>query len=312
MLSTEEYRAALVAARDEWHSKDHPFFTSWAKGELTKDAMKAYVQQHYNFVSNASRYYGIIYGLCPWWDARNFYLENLNEEEDPNERHVDKLAKFGIALGMTIEESRTAPDLPTTAALKDFILNTALTAARSTRPRSSSSASSRRCPQLYEPIVPALRDIYGFTDDEIEFFLLHITADVEHGEKGFQILLEHTEDEQTQHEVIETVREASKKRWFYMDGMYMQYVEGRQWYPCEGVGLTRLNGGRSRPLVPAHSARVPTGCAPRRGGAIGRGRRRRWRRRSLVLVPGRARRGGRAGPRTPSRCDGAAGSGRAR
>ena len=40
------------------------------QGGLTKDAMKAYVQQHYNFVSTASRYYGIIYGLCPWWDAR--------------------------------------------------------------------------------------------------------------------------------------------------------------------------------------------------------------------------------------------------
>ena len=51
MLNAEEYRAALVSARDEWHCKNHPFFTSWAAGELTKDAMKAYVQQHYNFVS---------------------------------------------------------------------------------------------------------------------------------------------------------------------------------------------------------------------------------------------------------------------
>ena len=292
MLSTEEYRAALVAARDEWHSKNHPFFTSWAKGELTKDAMKAYVQQHYNFVSNASRYYGIIYGLCPWWDARNFYLENLNEEEDPNERHVDKLAKFGNALGMTVEESRNAPDLPTTAALKDYILNTALTRGTLHATAVIIVGLESQVPQLYEPIVPALRDIYGFnddeiefwggqalaltqslrtswlrahpigradvervirhldtpaqptpdiapalrdtygfTDDEIEFFLLHITADVEHGEKGFQILLEHTDDPKSQQEVIETVREAAKKRWFYMDGMYREYVEGRPWYP---------------------------------------------------------------------------------
>jgi pyrroloquinoline-quinone synthase len=236
MLNSAEYRAALVAARDEWHSKNHPFFRSWAKGELTKDAMKAYVQQHYNFVSNASRYYGIIYGLCPWWDARNFYLENLNEEEDPTERHVDKLAKFGIALGMTVEESRTAPDLPTTAALKDFILNTTLTRGTLHATAVIIVGLESQVPQLYEPIVPALRDTYGFTDDEIEFFLLHITADVEHGEKGFQILLEHTEDHQTQLDVIETVREAAKKRWFYMDGMQLQYVEGRPWYPVRAAG----------------------------------------------------------------------------
>ena len=91
-------------------------------------------------------------------------------------------------------------------------------------------------PQLYEPIVPALRDTYGFSDDEIEFFLLHITADVEHGEKGFQILLEHTEDAQTQQDVIATVGEAAKKRWFYMDGMKMQYIDGRPWYPTRAAG----------------------------------------------------------------------------
>ena len=27
------------------------------------------------------------------------------------------------------------------------------------------------------------------------------------------------------------MREAAKTRWFYMDGLWMQYVEGRQWYP---------------------------------------------------------------------------------
>ncbi len=235
MLNSDDYRAALVAAREEWHCKNHPFFRMWAKGELTKDAMKAYVQQHYNFVSNASRYYGIIYGLCPWWDARNFYLENLNEEEDPTERHVDKLAKFGIALGMTVEESRNAPDLPTTAALKDFILNTALTRGTLHATAVIIVGLESQVPQLYEPIVPALRDKYGFTDDEIEFFLLHITADVEHGERGFQILLEHTEDEQTQLDVIETVREAAKKRWFYMDGMQLQYIDGRPWYPVRAT-----------------------------------------------------------------------------
>ena len=124
MLGPSQYRRALEAARDEWHSKNHPFFKSWAAGELAREAMKAYCQQHYNFVSNASRYSGIMYGLCDWHDARVLLLENLNEEEDPVERHVDKLAKFGMALGMTVDEGRAAPDLPTTAALEDFIVNT--------------------------------------------------------------------------------------------------------------------------------------------------------------------------------------------
>jgi len=32
--------------------------------------------------------------------------------------------------------------------------------------------------------------------------------------------------------VIEQVRLAAMKRWFYMDGLWLQYVEGRQWYPA--------------------------------------------------------------------------------
>ena len=193
--------------------------------------MKAYVQQHYNFVSNASRYYGIIYGLCPWWDARNFYLENLNEEEDPNERHVDKLAKFGIALGMTIEESRNAPDLPTTAALKDFILNTALTRGTLHATAVIIVGLESQVPQLYEPIVPASPGHLRLHRRRDRVLPAPHHRRRRARRKGFQILLEHTEDPKSQQEVIETVREAAKKRWFYMDGMYREYVEGRPWYP---------------------------------------------------------------------------------
>jgi len=231
MLGPQEFRSALEAARDEYHSKNHPFFTTWAAGELSKDAMKAYCQQHYNFVSNASRYSGIMYGLCDWWDARQLFLENLNEEEDPKERHVDKLAKFGLALGMDVEEGRSAPDLPTTAALKAHIINTILMRGTLHGTAMLVIGLESQVPELYGPIVPALRDVYGFNDDQIEFFLLHITADVEHGDHGFQILTNHTHDERTQNELIDTVREAAKTRWFYMDGLWLQYVEGREWYP---------------------------------------------------------------------------------
>lgn len=234
MLNPTEYRAALEAARDEWHCKNHPFFKQWAAGELSKDAMKAYCQQHYNFVSNASRYSGIMYGLCDWHDARLLLLENLNEEEDPDERHVDKLSKFGMALGMSMEEGRGAPDLPTTAALKDFIINTIMMKSVLEGIAVLTVGLESQVPELYAPIVPALRDTYGFTDEDLDFFLLHIEADVEHGDAGFQIVITHSEDDRAQAQALEAVRQASMKRWFYMDGLWLQYVEGRQWYPQAG------------------------------------------------------------------------------
>ena len=171
MLGPAEYREALEAARNEWHSKNHPFFKTWAQGELSNQAMRAYCQQHYNFVSNASRYSGIMYGLCDWHDARVLLLENLNEEEDPDERHVDKLSKFGMALGMTFEEGRSAPDLPTTAALKDFIINTLMMRSVLEGVATLTIGLESQVPELYAPLIDPLRNVYGFTDDDIG--LLH-------------------------------------------------------------------------------------------------------------------------------------------
>ncbi|MCY3642898.1 MAG: hypothetical protein F4Z00_01735 [Acidimicrobiaceae bacterium] len=232
MLGPAEYRKALEAARDEWHSKNHPFFKTWAKGELSNEAMRAYCQQHYNFVSNASRYSGIMYGLCDWHDARVLLLENLNEEEDPEERHVDLLARFGMALGMTFEESRSAPDLPTTAALKDFIINTLMMKSVLEGIATLTIGLESQVPDLYRPLIDPLRNVYGFTDADIEFFTLHVVADVEHGDAGFEIIINHSTDERDQQMVIDQVRAAAMKRWFYMDGLWLQYVEGRQWYPA--------------------------------------------------------------------------------
>ena len=234
MLGPVEYRNALEAARDEWHSKNHPFFKTWAKGELPKEAMRAYCQQHYNFVSNASRYSGIMYGLCDWHDARVLLLENLNEEEDPDERHVDKLSKFGMALGMTFEEGRSAPDLPTTAALKDFIINTLMMKSVLEGIATLTIGLESQVPELYAPLIDPLLNVYGFSDDDIDFFTLHIEADVEHGDAGFEIIINHSDDERSQQVVIDQVRQAAMKRWFYMDGLWLQYVEGREWYPSAG------------------------------------------------------------------------------
>ena len=60
-------------------------------------------------------------------------------------------------------------------------------------PRRWWSASSRRCRQIYSKQIVPLREKYGFTEDEIEFFDLHITSDEVHGERGYQIVLEHAD-----------------------------------------------------------------------------------------------------------------------
>ncbi|MFX7182358.1 iron-containing redox enzyme family protein, partial [Acinetobacter baumannii] len=46
-------------------------------------------------------------------------------------------------------------------------------------------------PSIYRKQTPTLREKYKFTDEEVEFFDLHIVSDEIHGERGYQIVLEH-------------------------------------------------------------------------------------------------------------------------
>ena len=53
-------------------------------------------------------------------------------------------------------------------------------------------------PSIYKKQIIPLRESYGFTEDEIEFFDLHITSDVVHGERGYQIVLDHADTPELQ------------------------------------------------------------------------------------------------------------------
>ncbi len=41
-------------------------------------------------------------------------------------------------------------------------------------------------PRIYSKTTPPLLEKYGFSEEEVTFFTIHIAADVEHGEKGLR------------------------------------------------------------------------------------------------------------------------------
>ena len=58
-------------------------------------------------------------------------------------------------------------------------------------------------PSIYKKQIVPLREVYRFTEDEIEFFDLHITSDVVHGERGYQIVLDHADTPQLQQRCLQ-------------------------------------------------------------------------------------------------------------
>ena len=79
-------------------------------------------------------------------------------------------------------------------------------------------------PSIYRRQYPVLLEKYGFTEEETEFFDLHITSDEIHGERGYQIVLEHATTPELQERSLQLVRHGAEARFAYTKALYDTYV----------------------------------------------------------------------------------------
>ncbi len=87
-------------------------------------------------------------------------------------------------------------------------------------------------PSIYRRQYPMLLEKYGFTEEEVEFFDLHIISDEIHGERGYQIVLEHADTPELQQRCLQLVRHGAEARFSYTKALYDDYVAPeRRWPP---------------------------------------------------------------------------------
>src|SRR5262249_1942546 len=79
-------------------------------------------------------------------------------------------------------------------------------------------------PSIYRRQTPTLREKYKFTDEEVEFFDLHIVSDEIHGERGYQIVLEHANTVELQQRCLKICEIGAQMRLLYTTALYYDYV----------------------------------------------------------------------------------------
>jgi pyrroloquinoline-quinone synthase len=79
-------------------------------------------------------------------------------------------------------------------------------------------------PSIYRKQTPTLREKYGFNDEEVEFFDLHIVSDEIHGERGYQIVLEHARTVELQQRCLKICEIGAQMRLLYTTALYYDYV----------------------------------------------------------------------------------------
>ena len=233
-MAKSAFRQALEEAIEQRHSAVHPWSEAWTSGKLNKHLLGEWVKQHYHYVSHFAEWVAAVYANCPHPDVQHFLLENVTEEEGlvgmagaAPVRHSDLLLEFGEVCGMKRDEVLNAQLsgelLPETLGLQSWCYR------QSQRPFVEAIAAiniglESQVPVVYAKTTPPLIEKYGFTEEEVTFFRLHIVADQEHGERAFNIVEKYAVTAEQKATCVRLVKEATMMRRLYLDGLYNKYL----------------------------------------------------------------------------------------
>ncbi len=226
MMQQKAFFAALEAARQPQHGGGHPFSRSWAQGGLSREQLGRWAIQHYYYIAAVPQQFAALYARLPDLDARQHLLENLLGEEmpdTPEKRHPDLLIKFAGACGLSRAEVASADlrgeVLPATRAMRAWVWELASIRHLAEASAGIMVALEGQLPTLYPAYVGAMRKM-GFSEDDMEFFHVHIEGDTEHAHVGLELTARYATSEALQERAIATVRASASLRWNMLDGIH--------------------------------------------------------------------------------------------
>ncbi len=227
LLTKPEFRDALEAAIKGREAKNASFSLAWSQGELSREHFARWAENHYHYVGPFADYLGYIYSNTPdhATDAKDFLLQNMYEEELSDIRHTDLLIRFAEACGTTRERVMDIDNAcAVTRGLQGWCYATAIREHFAVATAALVVGLESQVPSIYRRQYPVLLEKYGFTEEETEFFDLHITSDEIHGERGYQIVLEHADTPELQQRSLQLVRHGAEARFAYTKALYDTYV----------------------------------------------------------------------------------------
>ena len=218
-----ELRLALEAAVDERHCADHPLWEELAAGKLKRAACMGWAIEHYHWISNMLT--EATFQICSKApaDVIELEIENFREEEDPEDPHMEIVLQFAKANGANIKQVKNGQGLPTTRSWSEWLKNVARNAPWYCGIAAIRIGTESQSPRLYSKVLRSLRENYEYQEEDKKHFWLHSEVDIEHSNRGFEVLDRHCVTEEMKNAAIFYARESAKMRWFYFDGIYLHY-----------------------------------------------------------------------------------------
>ncbi|MES2186005.1 MAG: iron-containing redox enzyme family protein [Pseudomonadota bacterium] len=231
LMNRDDFRTALENAIKGKSANKSPFSLAWAAGTLTREQLARWAENHYHYVGPFADYLAYVYARTPdrFTEAKDFLLANMYEEEIGGDRHTDLLIRFAEACGTTRERVTDSDNMsPTTRALQSWCYAVAMREDPVVAVAGLVVGLESQVPSIYRKQTPTLREKYGFTDEEVEFFDLHIVSDEIHGERGYQIVLELANTPELQKRCLKICEVGAEMRLLYTTALYNDYVAQRE------------------------------------------------------------------------------------
>jgi pyrroloquinoline-quinone synthase len=224
MIATD-FRTEMMDTVRRRHGERHPLTEAWARGELTREQLGRAAVEQYHYTYDVWRFIGRIVANCPIAAVRANELANLAEEEDPVEPHNQQLLDFIAACGLDPQTAIQTPPLPTTLAHRDWLRLLCDDRTWQEAVGGFHIAMEWQLAGICTRLAPALRDHYGFEPRAIRYFVTHMGADEEHGSLALDAVEKYTPPE-LRPKVLAAIEEATMRRWFFFDGIYVKWVLG--------------------------------------------------------------------------------------
>jgi pyrroloquinoline-quinone synthase len=190
----EKFRDELTKYKMANHPfATHAFFARLEKGEVPKPLVAAWAKQFYPWLASVPIAMAERFANCSWEPSNDRYrrmiLDQLVEEAgDPKGKepgHPELWLRFCEGLGIPRAEVTGAPLLPSTmVAIDDFLYTNRINTFYVSAAGSSEPPNVDLCARL----LPAFRTHYQVPEPNLEYYRLHVTADVEHSEWIGQIV----------------------------------------------------------------------------------------------------------------------------
>jgi pyrroloquinoline quinone (PQQ) biosynthesis protein C len=224
----------IVAIRDLWHTKNHPFFRVLADGKLPLKSLGRYQALHYQYVSRAAPSFGVFYTRAYHLeDVRKMIAENVAEEEGLKaidvpgheaQDHNELLFRFCRAVGLSDAEVKGMKMTPAWWGRSLHYYQVTTTEPIGVALAMQSTQEGQMPALMTEIVLPAFERHYGYkrSAPEIAFFTEHAEADVEHSRKQMELCAKYLD--------------TPELRWASVSELYRAEVLGEKELLPPGVG----------------------------------------------------------------------------